>query len=121
MFSSPAFGSFASPRFHTNGAGRAGECSSGSSESESGDNEGMGGSGFNSNRARETGMWQRSLDAFSLDDSREMIRDDDADNSTDSFGSPLQRQQHQRQRLLLRFSCADSLDRTSHPFCVRFA
>jgi hypothetical protein len=118
LFSSPAFGSFASPRIDAKGASkpRASSSSSGSDLSD-GDNEGAGGASSGRRKGRSC-AWQREFDAFLLDEERDAVDNEDSDSATDCLHSPQQRQQqHEQQRLLLRFSCADSLDSTSRSSC----
>jgi hypothetical protein len=114
LFSSPAFGSFASPKFHSKAGNSTGFQLSGS-DSDDGCSEFEDDEQLFSGK-RDAGRWKQDVDSFSLDESRGNTQEDDS-GIFDSAESPrLQHQhqhQHQQQRLLLRFSCADSLDRTN--------
>lgn len=109
MFSSPAFGSFTSPSFQSNGVTGKGLYSS-DPESDDDDGEFEEDVDFLSGKPGVS-KWRHNLDSFSLDDSTENTLEE---SSGDIYGNvdspPLQ---HRQQKLLLRFNCADSLDRTN--------
>ncbi len=120
LFSSPAIGSFASPRFHAKGLNSKGFTLS---DDDTDDDDGEDDYGVDE-RSEDAnffgGIWKRKSNSFSLSDSRQdsdhhssnIVGDGDDSVDLDLLSSSDQ-PRHVQQQLLLRFSCADSLDRTN--------
>jgi hypothetical protein len=122
LFSSPAIGSFASPRFQAKGHRnkRFTLSDDDTDDADAADHCDVDELTDANSSAGIAGSWQSKSNSFSLENSRQ---DSDAhspyygadcDDGVDLDGlSSSNRLPHVQQQLLLRFSCADSLDRTN--------
>jgi hypothetical protein len=120
LFSSPAIGSFASPRFHAKGPKSKGFALSDDDTDDDEPEDYCGVDERNEDATFFGGSWKRKSNSFSLSDSRQDSDQHSSNNVGDGEDiadldllSSSDQPRHVQQQLLLRFSCADSLDRTN--------
>jgi|LauGreSuBDMM15SN_2_FD.fasta_scaffold429021_1 hypothetical protein len=122
LFSSPAIGSFASPRFHAKGPKSRGLGFT-LSDDDTDDDDAYDDCAADERNEDATffgGSWKGKSNSISLSDSRQDSDHHSANNGGDGDDSvdldllsSSDQPRHVQQQLLLRFSCADSLDRTN--------